>query len=223
MGRHLLPAQPRAIPREQGPVKIAGQVRLSGSASSVGAIPRQEPWIRLASAPARRVCTHKSTNSGAFSRIGLRMWICADERERLRTRMRRNSAAAARSHQARSGLFSSQISSQSGRVSHAPKRRIRVSISTTYCASRPVAMPDFALASFRPIQNHHRPARTTSRPAMIRNGRCVEFTRYQQATPTHSMVTALNLIHKACGMRLRSGAPAIARADHARERQSRDS
>jgi hypothetical protein len=113
----------------------------SGAAARIsrldrGLFPRHEPWIRLASAPARRVCPHKSTNIGAFSLIGLHMRTCANERDRLRTRTGRNSAAAPRSSSS-SGRGYPQV-----KVVAYHMLRSLGSISTTYCASRPVAMPD---------------------------------------------------------------------------------
>src|SRR4249919_1071613 len=52
-------------------------------------------------------------------------------------------------------------------------------------------------------ENHHNAASTASRPATTRKGKREEFARYQQATPAHSMVAALNRIQKVPNMCLR--------------------
>src|SRR5512133_2349602 len=55
-------------------------------------------------------------------------------------------------------------------------------------------------APFGTVQTHHSPASTTTKPATTSNGRRGEFARYQQATPAHSMVAALNKTEKVPSM-----------------------
>jgi hypothetical protein len=57
--------------------------------------------------------------------------------------------------------------------------------------------------SLRAVQNHHSPPTTTSKPATTRNGKRGEFARYQQATPAHNMVAAVNRTQNVPSMRMR--------------------
>src|SRR6185312_1954117 len=58
-------------------------------------------------------------------------------------------------------------------------------------------------ASLSAAQNHHWPASITSRPATTRSGQRGELARYQQATPAHNIVAALNRTRNVFSVRVR--------------------